>query len=74
MSLSTKRVLKIKCVYSVTIEITLDFDTRGIQDMVWKWFIDQILIHTHMHSMEINVTRVSMIMVSRSSIRQIMSE
>ena len=56
------------------IEITLDFDTRGIQDMVWKWLMDQILIHTHMRSMEINVTRVSMILVSRSSIRQIMSE
>ena len=45
------------------IEITLDFDTRGIQGVVWKWLMDKILIHTHMRSMEINVTRVSMILV-----------
>ena len=73
MSSNTKRVHKIKYVFGVT---------RNNSRLRYAWYSrhglemvkDQILIHTHMHSMEINVTRVSMILVSRSSIRQIMSE
>ena len=54
MSSNTKRVHKIKCVFSVT---------RNNSRLRYAWYSrhglemvkDQILIHTHMHSMEINV-------------------